>query len=248
MKIKKIIVAVLQKFSFGQKIIRARRKKGILSQYGVKDRQELFTHYFETNLWGSEESVSGPGSTIEYTENIQKEIPLLIERLGIKKILDAPCGDYNWFRFVQRKEDIDYLGGDIVKPLVKHNQEVSGNLNTSFMHLDILKDDLPASDLWLCRDCLFHLSNADIFRAINNFMKSDIQYLLTSTHPKCENNTDIATGAFREINLELPPFSFGDPLFAMEDWIEGFPVRNLALWEKQQLVLKFRSSKKQISH
>jgi hypothetical protein len=67
------------------------------------------------------------------------------------------------------------------------------------------------------------------------FLDSDIRYLLTSTHPECDRNIDIPTGYFRLINLELPPFSFCKPILAIDDWVEGKPVRQLALWEQKDL-------------
>ena len=156
--------------------------------------QSVFTTIYEENSWKSEESVSGPGSTIECTKNIVKEIPRIISDLRVKRILDAPCGDYNWFRLIERDDDISYIGGDIVQALVISNQKKFGNHNTRFLHLDITKDKLPEADLWLCRDCLQHLSNNDIFKAINNFMNSDIRYLLASSHVERKKNTNILTG------------------------------------------------------
>jgi SAM-dependent methyltransferase len=205
--------------------------------------QAVFTKIYKENSWGSAESVSGPGSTVEYTKNIVKEIPLLISRLGVKRVLDAPCGDYNWFRLIERGDNVSYLGGDIVEALVVSNQKKYGNVNTRFIHLDITKDKLPVADLWLCRDCLRHQSNDDVFKVVDNFLNSDIRYLLTSSYVECKMNIDILTGQGRELNLELPPFSFCKPLMTIDDWIQGFPRRHLALWEKNQLSQSLISNK-----
>ncbi len=201
----------------------------------IGDRKQVFSHHYEVNAWDNEESVSGPGSTIEYTENIRVEIPKLVKELGVSQILDAPCGDYNWFRKIEWETDITYLGGDIVEPLVESNQRHYENQTTQFINLDIIQDELPAADLWLCRDCLFHLSNRDVLLVLDNFLKSKIRYLLTSVHPNCEKNADIPTGSFRLLNLQLPPFRLSKPLKVMDDWIEGYPVRELALWDRESL-------------
>ncbi|PJB64155.1 MAG: glycosyl transferase [Armatimonadetes bacterium CG_4_9_14_3_um_filter_66_14] len=200
-----------------------------------RDAEQLFTHYYTVNRWGNKESVSGAGSTLEYTENIRRGIPRLTERLGVKTILDAPCGDYNWFSHIPRAKGPTYVGGDIVEPLVRRNQEVFGDATTCFRQLDVIRDELPAAELWLCRDCLFHLSNADVFLTIANFLRSDVRYWLTSTHPECEQNMDIPTGSFRLLNLELPPFGFCKPQVTLDDWIEGFPARLLGIWEREEL-------------
>ena len=217
-----------------------RERFRILRMGDVKD---VFTHYYKMNEWGDKESVSGPGSTINYTKNIRKEIPIIISRLEIRTIFDAPCGDYNWFRLIPRNNSINYTGGDIVDPLVARNQEKYGDNNTRFIVINIIKERLPQADLWFCRDCFPHFSNRDIFLAINNFLRSDIRYILTSIYPKSNNNIDITTGSYRDLNLELPPFCFGKPLLYIDDWIEGHPVRSLALWERKELLKTLASNK-----
>jgi hypothetical protein len=197
--------------------------------------EELFARYHETNNWGDEESVSGSHSTIRYTDGLRRQLPQLLASLGVRRILDAPCGDYNWFRLVPRDEGVTYLGADIVEALVTRNQNAFGDGKTSFRHLDITRDRLPDADVWICRDCLFHFSDTNIWRAIDNFLGSDIPYLLTTTFPQSTDNRNIPTGGFRMLNLEAPPFSFPKPVESLDDWIEGHPVKTLALWERDAL-------------
>jgi hypothetical protein len=205
-------------------------------------RKRLFTEYFRQNYWRNEESVSGPGSTIEYTENIRKELPRLLERFKIRRILDAPCGDYNWFQAMNCPQGMEYTGGDIVEELIEQNQLKYGSERTSFITLDITTDSLPQADLWLCRDCLFHFSYVDIFKALANLLRSDIQYLLTSVHPDCTLNTDITTGGARQLNLELPPFRLCQPLLYIDDWIPGYTVRRMGLWSRSMIADSLASS------
>ncbi len=231
-----ILKSFISLFPGGKKLAEKhsyRRRSRLLARAG--NTEDRFTAIYESNKWKNEESRSGEGSTLEYTRNIRKEIPRLIEGYEVKTILDAPWGDYNWFRHIPRDQDTQYTGADIVRSLIAANQEKFGNENTRFVQLDIITQELPDADLWLCRDCLFHLSYDDIFSVIGNFLNSDIRYLLTSTHTECDRNIDIPTGHFRLINLELPPFSFCKPNLTIDDWIEGSPVRHLAMWERKDL-------------
>lgn len=200
----------------------------------IASSESIFSHYHKSNFWGDSESVSGGGSTKAYTENIREEIPALLERLGVKVFLDAPCGDFNWFKDVCLPENVKYVGADIVPDLIEDNKARHSSKLVDFLVLDITKDNLPLADMWMCRDCLFHLSNRDVERVIENYKKSNIRYLLTSIHPETDENKDIKTGDFRFINLELAPFSFPKPILMIDDWIEGFPKRYLALWERSQ--------------
>jgi len=144
---------------------------------------------------------------------------------------------------IQWERAVTYIGGDMVQPLVERNQSIYEGPGRRFIKIDIVHDILPTVDLWLCRDCLFHLSNRDIFLVIGNFFRSEIRYLLTSTHSACTENKDIRTGSFRLLNLQLPPFSFCKPITMIEDWIEGFPVRHLALWDRETLRSSLASNK-----
>lgn len=233
---KNILQSFIAALPGGQTILKARSKTHEHRRFAqMGNPSDIFKHHFETNQWGSNESVSGPGSTIAYTKNIRKEIPKLIDYLAVRTILDAPCGDYNWFRLIKWNKPITYIGGDIVKPLIDRNQQLYGNSNTMFQNIDITYDTLPAVDLMLCRDCLFHLKNSDVALVVNNFLKSKIKYILTSNHSACAKNEDIPTGSFRLLNLQLPPFGFGKPTRMIDDWTEGFPVRHLALWDYETL-------------
>ena len=77
--------------------------------------------------------------------------------------------------------------------------------------LDCTRDPLPAADLLFCRDCLVHLSFADIRRTLANLQASDISCLLTTTFPGAEANEDIVTGDWRVLDLERAPFHLPPP-------------------------------------
>ena len=230
------------------------RESARAAELAGKDIAAVFTDHYLHNEWANAESRSGPGSTLEYTASIRREIPALLARFGIKRVLDAPCGDYNWFRHIQRNPPFDYIGADIVEPLIAENTARYADAHTRFLCMDITAAPTPlaptpspapapapspapapAADLWLCRDCLFHLSYADVTKVLASFLHSGIPYLLTSSHTQCRINIDCITGSFRELNLELPPFNFPPPLASIDDWIGGFPVRQLCLWTSDQV-------------
>lgn len=195
------------------------------------NKEKLFTKYYHGNLWRDEESRSGVGSTLLHTERLRAQLPEFFRRYDIRAILDAPCGDYNWFRHIPR-DGITYIGADIVRPLIDQNNVKFKDEFTKFVHLDITKDELPTADVWICRDVLFHLSEKDIFRALRNFISSDIPFVLTTTFPEHLRNTDIPTGSFRLINLELSPFNFPPPIECLVDSIPNWQTRWLALWDR----------------
>ena len=131
-----------------------KNKKKIFSKNSQKERFELI---YKTNFWSSNESLSGLGSEQKNTINIKKGIVDIINNYKIKSILDAPCGDFNWIKNVLN-EDLQYIGGDIVKDLISKNIKNYKKKNINFLELDITNNNLPEVDLMICRDCLIHLS------------------------------------------------------------------------------------------
>lgn len=184
---------------------------------------ETFNEIYEKNLWSSSESVSGAGSEIKNTEVIRRELPYLIQKFGIKSILDIPCGDWNWMK------DVDlcgasYIGADIVDSLIQTNRWQYRDID--FRVLDITKDELPKVDLIFTRDCLGHLSNDNVLRAIRNCQESGSKYLLATSFTKWNTNPDILDGGWKCINLMIEPFQLNPIYLINEDCKEGYPHYN----------------------
>lgn len=172
--------------------------------------EERFDTIYEKQLWGSRESGSGEGSELEYSLNLRSWLIKSIPTLGVKVFVDAPCGDFNWMRYVVSEMDFDYFGLDIVESVIKKNQRNYSSERVCFKVADICEELLPACDLLMVRDCLFHLSFEDIDRFLKNLAKTDYKYLLTTTHVvnHRHKNRDILTGDFRVIDLFSAPFCF----------------------------------------
>jgi len=165
----------------------------------------VFRFIYEQNLWGDKESVSGEGSSSNQTEVIIKEVPKLIKKYRIKSILDVPCGDFNWIRNVVN-DNLIYVGGDIVGPIIKKNQRQYTRDNIKFIKINLISDPLPAADLLICRDCFVHFSYEDIKKSLNNIRKRKIKYLLLTTYTERTHNRNILTGDWRPLNMEIRPF------------------------------------------
>lgn len=203
------------------------------------DIEERFTIIYQNNLWGNFESASGNGSTLEGTENLRNLLPKIISQYSIKTIFDAPCGDFNWMKMFLKTNKIDYVGGDIVLPLIESHVVNYSNEKTNFIHIDLIKEIYPTADLMICRDCLFHLSYKDTRSVIQNFIKSNIPYLLTTTYINNDtfDNFDIETADFRFIDLFSIPYNFDkNVLFRINDSIQNEPPREMCLWSRDQLI------------
>lgn len=200
--------------------------------------EQIFTDIYRRNWWGGTVSVSGTGSALEQTRVIAQELPGMLKVLGVSSLLDVPCGDFHWMSMVPL-DGISYIGGDIVLPLIEKNREAHQRSGIAFRRMDLLTDTLPRADIIMCRDGLVHLSNADIFQAIRNFVQSGSEYLLTTTFADRKRNDDILTGDWRPLNLEAPPFHFPQPLRLINEEcteLDGaYPDKSLGLWRLADL-------------
>lgn len=196
---------------------------------------DIFIDIHDHNLWGNTESVSGLGSTEAYTIGIRTALPGILARYDVRTLLDAPCGDFHWMRQVELPPGTSYIGADIVPAIVERNAGRYGDARRLFMMLDIVSDELPPADLWMCRDCLIHFPDAAILAVLEKFRRSDIRYLMTTSHDFAPRNEDIAFGDFRLLNLRKPPFSLPPPLEYVYDYTPTSAPRRLSIWSREQL-------------
>jgi hypothetical protein len=208
--------------------------------FKIKSIEERFNKIYSTNYWLDGESRSGTGSNLKSTENIRIHLPKIIKKFNIKSLFDAPCGDFNWMSQVLKNVDVNYIGSDLVEDLIVSNRKNEKN-NIKFIKLDIRIDKLPVSDLMICRDCLFHFSYEDIFKFLNNFLISDIKYILLTSHLNKEDkfkNRNIITGDFRKIDLFSKPFNFEKNYiysFLDKDISEIEHFKHMYLFSKSQI-------------
>jgi hypothetical protein len=179
------------------------------------------------------ESLSGPGSTSEQTRQLRERLPLLLEGLGVRSLLDAPCGDFNWMQHVRLGVD-EYIGADLLDELVADNAVRHAAPQRRFVRADVTRDALPRADAILCRDLLTHLSFAEIFAALENFRRSGARYLLTTTFTALRPNRDTENGEWRTLNLTLPPFDLPQPAILINERCTeaggAFGDKCLGLW------------------
>lgn len=202
---------------------RGLRERFLLKALVLKGRlgmnRRVFADIYRFNMWGDPESRSGSGSSLASTAALRRELPGILKQFGIRSMLDAGCGDCNWIRHSTLELDL-YIGAEIVPELTMENRCRSwenGSYRREFLTLDIARDRIPPVDLILCRHCLIHLTHRDVLRCFENFRASGSKYLMATTIPTCRANRDVLAGSFRELNLELPPFSLPAPLAKLND-------------------------------
>lgn len=184
------------------------------------------------------ESISGPGSSLEQTRELRERLPVLLEDLGVRSLVDAPCGDMNWMRHIRLGVD-RYTGVDLLWNIIEGNAQQCASQVRTFLCADATRAALPKADAIFCRDFLVHLPASEILRAIDNFKRSGATYLLTTTFTGPRAAMDIVLGGWRPLNLTLPPFNFPPPLRLInEKCTEGggaFGDKSIGVWKLSDL-------------
>jgi hypothetical protein len=199
---------------------------------GTPSIEQIFSNIYRNNSWADPESVSGHGSTLGRTAVIREALPAMLKDVEAKSLLDAACGDFNWMQHVDLA-NIQYLGVDVVPELIANNQRAYGNTRRNFLVIDLTKNDVPRADVILCRDCFIHLSFKHARAMIANFKRSGSKYLIATTHVHVSKNTDIESGGWRSVNIQLSPYNFPSPLQLIVEAPEL--GKALGMWPLQEL-------------
>lgn len=176
------------------------------------------------NRWsgGGAETVCGRGSKYENSHNFRKFLKKLLADCCIESITDLGCGDGNIYRGLDLSE-YNYIGYDIVeRPTHPYKTEVKNICDSS--------EEFKKSDLFVCRDVMFHLPNDLCLKLINNIKKNcEFSLLLATTFPNIstnENRIKEPSQGFSPISLSIEPFNLKEPRLLSKDYGDVY----LGLW------------------
>ena len=200
---------------------------------------QRFQRIHDSNLWGAAKSISGLGSELDATAVLRGELPRLLARLGVTSLLDAPCGDAGW---ISRR-----VWGCVMSASTSYPIWSSGcgpgpprETSAATIILPILRTiSCPDATPILCRDCLVHLSFANIERAVANFRRSGATWLIVTTFPGWQANLDCEDGDWRALNFEHAPFDWGAPVELLNEKCTeaggGWRDKSLGVWRLSDL-------------
>ena len=179
---------------------------------------DIFSHIYTSHAWvveGSQDSLSGTGSTKAATSELIVQLSEFLRETGCRKLVDIGCGDFNWMRNVEG--DFDYLGIDVVPQLIDAHNAAYASHRRKFLCMDASGSAIPCGDVALCREVLFHLSFHHGLQLLRNIKAAGFQYVLLTNDRCLWFNTDIQDGDYRRINLLKPPYNFPEPLRELAD-------------------------------
>jgi hypothetical protein len=189
-------------------------------------RRRIFRDIYKNSLWGHDENskyFSGIGSRGEaaaiYARCMAELLKRHVAELGRPiTVVDLGCGDFQiGGALTAEVPDLIYIGCDIVPEIVEHNTKLFATGQITFRQLDMVVDPLPDADVYLVRQVLQHLSNAEI---VGFLRRVSCKYLyVTEGQPEervgpinpdkvtgAEVRFDWRTGRGRGVELSQPPY------------------------------------------
>lgn len=109
----------------------------------------------------------GPASTEVFTRGFRGFLANTIRTLGVKRVIDYGCGDWQWQRHCDWN-GISYLGIDIAKTVIEKNQREFPQHKFRVWDWTMKPEIrfLPNADLLLVKDLIHHISKIQIERMI----------------------------------------------------------------------------------
>ena len=170
-----------------------------------KNYQRMFSQIHQNNVWSVENS-SGGGVMLKHTDILRKNLTSFLKNENVKSILDIGCGDPVWIMNVLKQfNSIKYSGWDLVEHVVDHNKQKYPT--HEFKLVDALCDDIPQTDVIICRNVMNHLSSNDILTLCKKIFNK-CKYVILSHQDNISDHAPLTDNEsrWRALNMRLPPF------------------------------------------
>jgi hypothetical protein len=205
--------------------------------------QRFFSMFYNWGISGDPgtpfSNAKNGASSINGTVNIRQGIANLLAQHNIKSMFDAGCNDCGWMNNLLHGLKIDYQGGDISPTLIDYVHKVFPDRAVQ-VH-DVTTDAFPTVDLLFVRDVAIHLNHADKRRLWQNWLDSNIPWILITHSPDYSqdfnrdfeyNKNDPFISVNNHVNWTVDPWEFPAPVDQVWEYLEG--GRCLALWNQNQ--------------
>ncbi len=214
------------------------KKKGFRDLYN----STIFSKIYKNNGWGGKkgEFYSGTGSYSPAIKGYTKTVADFIVDNKIETIIEIGCGDFNVSSNIlkildETGHDYNYVGYDVVKPLIARNTSLYGSSKIAFSCKDSCAGKIKDGDLLIIRQVLQHLNNRAIKQIVDKF--KNYKYVIFTEHQPSEKygdlivpNKDQDTGVSIRLRyksgvyLDKAPFNcnIDSKLYAIMEWVYGF--------------------------
>lgn len=171
---------------------------------------------------GRRDSASGPGSSSRASAEALEFLRRIIAEHNIGSILDLGCGDWHWMRHLGLPRPsgdafVTYEGWDASEAMVASLSKEFGGEGISFQVKDITTEPLPAAELIIARDVLFHIDIAiaqEMVKRIRTGARffAATSFLGVTRNRNIEAYMPIEGWGFHKVNMDIAPFDLAPNL------------------------------------
>lgn len=138
---------------------------------------------FEKCYWDSRYANGGDSGAGSQPGPIEKKVQWLSRLDWVSSVVEIGCGDFQFGRrLMDRLPMARYWGYDVSQVIVDRNQKMYGLPRVQFAQVPEA-DDLPATDLLMCVDVLFHvIDDRDYDYVIRRLAESKWRYLAVTAY------------------------------------------------------------------
>jgi SAM-dependent methyltransferase len=161
----------------------------------------VFETIYDKKIWGDG---SGGGSSPQAARPYMNLLQAFLQNNPIQTVVDIGCGDWQFSQFIDWG-DRNYLGIDVVGPVIESNRRQFARPGISFSHANPLEDGFDISgDLLLMKDVLQHLSNSNVQKLLRLTGRFKFSLLTNAYAPV---NEDCDNGDTRSLDPRAEPFN-----------------------------------------
>lgn len=134
--------------------------------------------------WDSRYKNGGDSGYGSYGAQLIKKLQWL-SGLDIESISEIGCGDFNFgSHLLESYPSVTYIGQDISKYIIQENREVFKQTFT------VLINEVPAADLVLCVDVIFHvLNDKELEKLVKQLENRWVKYLAITAYEEGQLGT-----------------------------------------------------------
>ncbi|CAE7612592.1 AGX1 [Symbiodinium sp. CCMP2592] len=177
--------------------------------YSGLSLEDTFTQIYATGAWGKG---SGAGSLpvhcLKWIEFLRK----FIKEHQVKKVVDLGCGDWQFSPYIYHDLGVDYVGYDVVLPVIAENRARWTCQGFNFEHLEFSSnvDEIQDGELYILKDVLQHWSSQRIRSFLKKLLaKPSLRFILVCNCAEPEDwpDEDILDGGWRPLSSAKPPLN-----------------------------------------
>ena len=136
-----------------------------------------------------------------------------IKEHAVKTVVDLGCGDWQFSPYVYHDLNVQYVGYDVVLPVISENRARWGAQGFDFEHLEFSShvDLIQDGELYIMKDVLQHWSSHRIRSFLKQLRESkpSLRFILlcNCAEPEDWPDTDIVDGGWRPLRSTQGPLS-----------------------------------------